>query len=84
LVEGYNQDFANESAQQSSFMPEDPATSRLANLLNGNGANIAALEESTAPAARQHTVFLVDMAGAEALESMGENQKALDLIDRHV
>jgi hypothetical protein len=37
-----------------------------------------------APGARQHTAFLVDMAKAEALDSMGENQAAVAIIDRHL
>jgi hypothetical protein len=75
MVEGYNEDFANETGQA----PESLSETSSPNLID-----TVALEKAVVPAARQHAAFLVDMARAEVLDSMGENQKALDLIDRHV
>jgi hypothetical protein len=46
--------------------------------------DIAALKEAVAPAARQHTAFLADMARAEALDAMGEDHAAVAIIERHV
>jgi hypothetical protein len=78
LVAGYNEDFASESGQETSLVPDSHKGDRLPNLIE-----TATLEEA-APGARQHTAFLVDMAKAEALDAMGENQMALQLIDGHV
>jgi hypothetical protein len=79
LVEGYNEDFANELGQYTGPAPEGLEAANPPSFIG-----IAALEEAVAPAARQHTAFLVDMAKAEALDTMGENQMALQLIDGHV
>ena len=46
--------------------------------------NTATLEKAVAPAARQHTAFLVDMAKAEALDALGDHREAVTLIDRYV
>ncbi len=35
-------------------------------------------------AATDQSVYLVDMAKAEALDAMGETEKAVQLVDRHV
>ena len=34
--------------------------------------------------AKYQTAYLVDMARVEALDTMGENRKAVELLDRHV
>jgi hypothetical protein len=66
LVEGYNQDFAKELEPQAGSLQEGLPAVKPPNLINTD-----ALEEAVAPAARQHTTFLVDMAKAEALDAMG-------------
>jgi hypothetical protein len=49
-----------------------------------NSIDTAALEKDVAPGARRHTVFLMDMAKAEALNAMGENQAAVQLMGQHI
>jgi hypothetical protein len=79
LVEGYNQDFANEPGQRTGSSQEGLPAIKPPNLID-----TAALETAVSPLVRQHSAFLVDMAKAEALDTMGENQMALQLIDGHV
>ncbi|HZA25841.1 MAG TPA: hypothetical protein VFA32_25140 [Dehalococcoidia bacterium] len=79
LVEGYNEDFANEFGQETGPAPEGLESANPPSFIDN-----AALKEAVAPAARQHTTFLVDMAKAEALDAMGESQTAMELIDGHV
>jgi hypothetical protein len=79
LVVGYNEDFAKESGHET-----NSALEGLPTVESSNFVDTAALEEAVAPGARQHTAFLVDMARAEALNSMGEHQKAMELVDQHI
>jgi hypothetical protein len=79
LVEGYNEDFANELGQETSLAPEGLEAAKRSSLIN-----TAALDKDVPPGARQHTAFLVDMARAEALDAMGENQAAVSIIERHI
>jgi hypothetical protein len=79
LVEAYNEDFANELGQETSLAPEGLEAAKRSSLIN-----TAALDKDVPPGARQHTAFLVDMARAEALDVMGENQAAVSIIERHI
>jgi hypothetical protein len=79
LVEGYNEDFANESTQETRRAPESLSEASPPNLID-----TAALEKAAVAAARQHVAFLVDMGRAEALDLMGEIEKAVQLVERHV
>jgi hypothetical protein len=79
LAEGFNKDFANESVQETGLTPDEiEATS------SRSAIDIVALKQAVAPAAQQHTAFLVDMARAEALDAMGENRAAVAIVERHV
>jgi hypothetical protein len=69
----------NESSQETRSVRDGLEVAKSPNFID-----TSALAEAVAPAARQHTAFLVDMAKAEALDAMGENQMALQLIDGHV
>ena len=42
------------------------------------------LDGLTAKAAKHEAAYLVDMARVEALDTMGEKEKALAILDRHV
>ncbi len=42
------------------------------------------LHEKTQGAATDHAAYLVDMAKAEALDTMGETERAVAIMDRHV
>jgi hypothetical protein len=79
LVEGYNWDFASQYGQKTG-----PAPKGLPEVNPPDFINTADLEEAVAPGVRQHIASLVDMAKAEALDAMGENQAAVAVIDRHV
>ena len=66
---------------------------RLEVLLNetGNGQtasplriDLAGLVEAVQGAATEQVAYFVDMAKAEALELLGENRQAFELVDRHV
>ncbi len=46
--------------------------------------NVSTLDGLTEQPAKHETAYLVDMAKVEALDTMGENQKAVELLDRHV
>ena len=46
--------------------------------------DVSTLDELTEKAAKHETAYLVDLAKVEALDTMGENRKAVDLLDRHV
>jgi hypothetical protein len=79
LVVGYNEDFANESSPETGPAPEClPAVERSAFI------DTATLEVAVVPAARHLHTFLVNIARAEALDSMGDNREAVTLIDRYV
>ena len=76
---GYNEDFATELGQESGPAPEGQGAVKPPNFIN-----ITSLEEAVAPAARQHTAFLVDLARAKALDALGENRAAVAIIEGHV
>ena len=46
--------------------------------------DVSTLDELTEKPAKHEAGYLVDMARVEALDTMGENQKAVELLDRHV
>jgi hypothetical protein len=79
LVEGYNEDFANELGQASGPAPEGLGAAKPPNFID-----TPILEKDAILAARPHTAFLVDMARAEALDAMGETEKATRLVNRYI
>ncbi len=46
--------------------------------------DVSTLDELTEKPAKQEAAYLVDMAKVEALDTMGENRKAVELLERHV
>ncbi len=46
--------------------------------------DVSTLDGLTEKPAKNEAAYLVDMAKVEALDTMGENQKAVELLDRHV
>ncbi len=46
--------------------------------------DVSTLDGLTEKPAKQDAAYLVDMAKVEALDTMGENRKAVELLDRHV
>jgi hypothetical protein len=79
LVEGYNEEFANESAQDSSPAQEGIPTAECSAFID-----TAALDVAVVPGARQLNAFLVNMARAEALDTLGENIAALAIMELHI
>jgi hypothetical protein len=79
MVEGYNEDFANEFGQNTGSAQESQDAANPPNFIDS-----AALEKEVSQAAGQHAAFLVDMARAEALDAFGENKPALAIVERHI
>jgi len=46
--------------------------------------DLKALEQRAGKQARLQIDYLMDMAKVEALDALGENRKAVELLDRHV
>ena len=46
--------------------------------------NVSTLDGLTEKPAKHETAYLVDMAKVEALDTLGENRKAVELLERHV
>ena len=46
--------------------------------------DVPTLDGLTEKPAKHEAAYLVDMARVEALDTMGENRKAVQLLDRHV
>ena len=45
---------------------------------------VSTLDGLTEKPAKHDAAYLVDMAKVEALDTMGENRKAVELLERHV
>ena len=46
--------------------------------------DLAGLVESVRGGAREQVSYMVDMAKSDALDLLGENRQAMELVDRHV
>ena len=46
--------------------------------------DVSTLDGPTEQPAKHETAYLVDMAKVEALDTMGEKEKAVELLERHV
>ena len=46
--------------------------------------DVSTLDALTEKPAKHEVAYLVDMAKVEALDTMGENRKAVELLERHV
>ena len=51
---------------------------------NGRLIDPASLQAECAQSSAAHIAYLVDMAKAEALDFMGDNQAAVELAERHI
>jgi hypothetical protein len=79
VAAGYNNGFARGSGEETGMAPDEMEATE-----SPTAIEIAALKEAEAPAAQQHTAFLVDMARADALDALGENKAAVAIVDRHI
>ena len=80
MVGNYNEDLADGT---------DRVEGPLKETENGQDAtpltiDLAELIENVQGAAKGQVAYLVDMAKADALDLLGENRQALELVDRHV
>ncbi|MFQ6028639.1 MAG: hypothetical protein ACE5Q6_14225 [Dehalococcoidia bacterium] len=80
LVSLYNRSIAEDLDRLATMSPEnDSQKSGEGFILDPTG-----LLDSIAEPARDQAAYLVDMAKVEALDTMDENQKAVEILDRHV
>ena len=80
LVDLFNGNLAKEldrlatlSAEGESGKPDEPYC-----------LDLSPLDKLTGMVASHQVAYLVDMAKVEALDTMGENRKAVELLDRHI
>ncbi len=77
-VDLYNQDLADGLDRLMALLPDSQ------NSLEPFSLDESTLDELTEKPAKHETAYLVDMAGVEALDTMGEKEKAVELLERHV
>jgi len=80
LVGNYNEDLADSIERVEKLLGETRDYDRPSRLTIDLAGSIVSVQG----AAREQVSYLVDMAKADALEVLGENRQALDLVDRHV
>ena len=80
LVDLYHRDLAEGLDRLIALRPEGDSQK----LLDPLSLNVSTLDKLTEKPAKNETAYLVDMARVEALDTMGENEKAVELLDRHV
>ena len=80
LVDLYNRDLAEELDRLIALMPEGDSPQSVEPF----SLDASILEGLTEKQAEPDAAYLVDMAKVEALDTMGENQKAVELLERHV
>ncbi|MFQ6029982.1 MAG: hypothetical protein ACE5Q6_21115, partial [Dehalococcoidia bacterium] len=80
LVELYNENLAEGLDRLATMLPEgEPGESNEPFSLDAEG-----LEKLSGKPVSHQVTYLVDMAKVEALDTMGENRKAAELLDQHV
>ena len=80
LVDLYNQHLAVGLDRLIAILPEGDSQKSIEPFR----LNVSTLDGLTERPAKHEAAYLVDMAKVEALDTMGENQKAVELLDRHV
>ena len=80
LVGNYNEDLADGIERGEKLLGETRDGHQPSRLT----IELAELIESVQGAAKEQVAYLVDMAKADALDLLGENRQALELVDRHV
>ena len=76
----FNRDLAEELDRQAAMLPE--GFSQKSEEMRCLDPSI--LEKLAAGLAQQEAAYLVEMAKVEALDTMGENHKVVELLDRHI
>ena len=80
LVDLYNKDLAKGLDRLMAILPEED----LKKSAEPFSLDVSTLDGLTQKPAKHEAAYLVDMARVEALDTMGEKQKAVELLDRHV
>ena len=80
LVDLYNRDLADGLDSLMAILPKGDSQKSDEPF----SLEVSTLDELTEKPAKHETAYLVDMARVEALDTMGENRKAVAILDRHV
>ncbi|MFQ6027185.1 MAG: hypothetical protein ACE5Q6_06815 [Dehalococcoidia bacterium] len=80
LVDLYSSNLSEELDRLATLLPEGDSEKSEESF----HIDLPTLEELSGKSTRHQVAYLVDMAKVEALDTMGENRKAVELLDRHV
>ncbi len=80
LVDRYNGDLAEGLDNLRALVPEGDSQKSVEPF----SLNLSTLDGLTEQQAKHDAAYLVDMAKVEALDTMGEKEKAVELLKRHV
>jgi len=80
LVDLYDRDMAEGLDRLIALLPKGDSQKTVESF----SLDVSDLDELTEKPAKHETAYLVDMAKVDALDRMGENQKAVAILDRHV
>ncbi len=80
MVDLYNRDLAKGLDHLIALLPEGDSQKSIGPF----ALDVSTLDELTEKPAKHETAYLVDMARVEALDTMGEAMKAVEILERHV
>ncbi len=80
LVDLYNRDLAEGLDRLMAILPKGNSQKTVEPF----SLNVSTLDKPTGKPAGREAAYLVDMAKVEALDTMGEKEKAVAILDRHV
>ena len=80
LIGIYNRDPGKALGRLIALLPEDDSQKSIEPF----SLNVSTLDGLTKKPAKHEAAYLVDMARVEALDTMGEKEKAVELLGRHV
>ena len=80
LVDLYNRDLAEGLDCLMAIIPKGDSQKSVEPF----SLDVSTLDALTEKTAKHETAYLVDMAKVEALDTMGENRKAVELLGRHI
>ena len=80
LVDLYNRDLSDGLDSLIAILPKGDSQKSIEPF----SLDLSTLDGLTKKPAKHEAAYLVDMAKVEALDTMGENRKAVELLERHV
>ena len=80
MVDLYNRDLAEGLDHLIALLPKGDSQKSIEPF----NLDVSTLDGLTEKPAKHEAAYLVDMAKVEALDTMGENRKAVELLERHV